>query len=70
MHKVSKDNVWSSIKDMNLMQEMESNLCVSEIETLFAKTFNKACDQNKIEESEVEPSIEISLSWALKCYDR
>uniref|UniRef100_A0A1X7TT72 Uncharacterized protein n=1 Tax=Amphimedon queenslandica TaxID=400682 RepID=A0A1X7TT72_AMPQE len=54
---------------MNLTDQMESNLSVSEIETLFAKIFYKTCEQNKLEANEAKASIEISLSWALKCYD-
>ena len=67
MHKVSKEAVWKSLKDLNLMDQMESNLSVSETETLFAKIFYKTCEQNKLEASEAEASTDISLGWALKC---
>ena len=52
------------------MDQMESNLSVSEIDNLFAKILYKTCEQNKMEASEAEASIDTSLSWALKCYDR
>ena len=44
-----------------------STLFVSEVEALFSKLFSNAVN---LDSSLIEQSTELSLNWALKCYDR
>ena len=54
------------LDEMGLKGKLDNFLYVAEVEILFSKLFSRVRDSS----IHVEQSTELSLNWALSCYDR